>query len=113
NALAYVNWSEFGRFAYMAGMEKGYLGLNKILVDYGFDFGMLTLIVATTSLILKTTTFYKYGGFPFLVLFIYAMPNFMFEEHVHIRQGLANAIALYSIRYVIDRNLIKFLICIT
>jgi hypothetical protein len=110
--LSDVNWSEFLHFADLAGMEKGFLGLNKILGDYGFDFGMLTLIVASTSLVLKTTTFYKYGGLPFLVLFIYAMPNFLFEEHVHIRQGLANAFAIYSIRYVIDRNLIKFLICI-
>lgn len=112
NMLLDVSWPEFDRFAYMAGMEKGFLGLNKLLVDFGFDFGMLTLLVASTSLILKSSTFYKYGGFPFLVLFIYAMPNFMFEEHVHIRQGLANAIAIYSIRYVIDRNLVKFLICI-
>ncbi|MFV0146894.1 EpsG family protein [Empedobacter falsenii] len=112
NLLADVSWPEFDRFAYFSGMEKGYLGLNKLLVDFGFDFGMLTLLVASTSLILKSSTFYKYGGFPFLVLFIYAMPNFMFEEHVHIRQGLANAIAIYSIRYVIDRNLVKFLICI-
>lgn len=112
NLLANVSWLEFDRFAYMAGMEKGYLGLNKLLVDFGFDFGMLTLFIASVSLTLKANTFYKYGGFSFLVLFIYAMPNFMFEEHVHIRQGLANAIAIYSIRYVIDRSLIKFLICI-
>lgn len=110
--LSDVSWGEFSRFAEMAGMEKGFLGLNKILSDYGFDFGMLTLLLATFSLILKSTTFYKYGGLPFLVLFIYAMPNFLFEEHVHIRQGLANAFAIYSIRYVIDRNLIKFLICL-
>lgn len=108
-----ISWAEFDRFAYLAGMEKGYLVVNKILVGSGFDFGTLTLLIASVSLYLKSSTFYKYGGFPFLVLFIYAMPNYMFEEHVHIRQGLANAIALYSIRYVIDRNLIKFLICIT
>lgn len=112
NLLADVSWPEFDRFAYFSGMEKGYLGLNKLLVDFGFEFGMVTLFISSTSLILKSSTFYKYGGFPFLVLFIYAMPNFMFEEHVHIRQGLANAIAIYSIRYVIDRNLVKFLICI-
>ncbi|MFV0186239.1 EpsG family protein [Empedobacter falsenii] len=112
NLLADVSWPEFDQFAYFSGMEKGYLGLNKLLVDFGFEFGMVTLFISSTSLILKSSTFYKYGGFPFLVLFIYAMPNFMFEEHVHIRQGLANAIAIYSIRYVIDRNLVKFLICI-
>ena len=40
------------------------------------------------------------------------MPNYLFEEHVHIRQGLATAIAVYSVRYIIDRKLIKFLICL-
>ena len=108
-----VEWSDLDRFAEMAGMEKGYIMLNKILGDFGFDFGMLTLIVAIVSLLLKTSTFYKFGGLPFLVLFIYAMPNYMFEEHVHIRQGLANAIAIYSVRYIIDRKIWKFLLCIT
>lgn len=106
-------WSNMEHFSEMAGMEKGYLYLNKLLNSIGFDFGGLTLLIACVSLYLKSTTFYKYGGLPFLVLFIYAMPNFMFEEHVHIRQGLANAIAIYSIRYVIDRNIWKFLLCIT
>ena len=112
NLLSTIDWSQLDRFSDMASMEKGYLSLNKILGDYGFDFGMVTLLIASVSLVLKTSTFYKYGGLPFLVLFIYAMPNFMFEEHVHIRQGLANAFALYSIRFIIDRKLIKFLICI-
>jgi len=107
-----VDWTNFISFSEMTGMEKGYLFFNKIFVDLGFDFGMISLAIALVSLYLKSSTFYKYGGFPFFVLFLYSMPNFMFEEHVHIRQGLANAIALYSIRYIIDRNFIKFLICI-
>ena len=110
--LEEIDWSGFNRFAEFSGMEKGYLALNKILVDFGFDFGFLTLIIASSSLILKTSTFYKYGGYPVLVLFIYAMPNFFFEEHVHIRQGLATAIAVFSVRYIINRNLWKFLLCI-
>lgn len=110
--LGDIGWSEFDQFTELTSMEPGYLVLNKILVDFGFDFAMVSLTVAAISLALKTSTFYKYGGYPFLVLFIYAMPNFMFEEHVHIRQGLANAFTVYSIRYVIDRKLIKFLICI-
>lgn len=112
NLLGDISWGQLDRFAELASMEKGYLGLNKLLGDIGFDFGMLTLIMAIVALTLKTSTFYKYGGLPFLVLFIYAMPNFMFEEHVHIRQGMANAIAIFSVRYIIDRKLWKFLLCI-
>lgn len=113
NLLGDIDWSELDHFSEMVSMEKGYLSLNKILGDFGFGFGMITLLIAIVSLTLKSTTFFKYGGYPFLVLFIYAMPNFMFEEHVHIRQGLANAIAIYSVRYIIDRKLWKFLLCIT
>ncbi len=110
--LSDVNWDGLDRFSELAGMEKGYLILNKILVDNGFNFGMVTIITATTALILKSSTFYKYGGLPFLVLFIYAMPNYLFEEHVHIRQGLSAGFAVFSVRYVIDRKLWKFLLCI-
>lgn len=111
--LGDIEWSGFSRFAEFSGMEEGYLIINKILRDNGFGFGAVTLLTATSSLILKGSTFFKYGGYPFLVLFIYAMPNFMFEEHVHIRQGLAIGIAVFSVRYIISRNLWKFLICIT
>jgi len=106
-----VDWSELGHFSDMGGMEEGFLALNKLLGELGFDFGMVTLLLTTVGLILKSSTFYKFGGLPFLVLFIYAMPNFMFEEHVHIRQGFANSIAIFSVRYIIDRNLLKFLLC--
>ena len=107
-----IDWSGLDRFAEMAGMENGFIFLNKILIDNGFDFGMLTITIASLALILKTSTFYKYGGYPFLVLFLYAMPNFIFEEHVHIRQGLSAGFAVFSVRYIIDRNLWKFLLCI-
>ena len=112
-SLPNVDWPDLPRFSELVSMEKGYLSVNKILSDIGFDFGFLALLLASISLLLKTSTFYKYGGFPFLVLFIYAMPNFLFEEHVHIRQGFANAITIYSIRYIIDRKLLKFLLCLT
>ncbi|SHK62983.1 EpsG family protein [Chishuiella changwenlii] len=107
-----VDWKDVEFWSEMSGMEKGYLRLNKLFTLFGFGFGMLTLFIASFSLYLKSTIFYKYGGFPLLVLFIYAMPNYLFEEHIHIRQGLANGFAIYSARYIIDRKLIKFLLCI-
>lgn len=107
-----LSWSKISHWSDLNGMEAGYLRLNKVISTLGFGYGMFTLFVASVSLYLKSSTFYKYGGYAFLVLFIYSMPNFMFEEHVHIRQGLANAIAIFSVRYIIDRNFLKFLIFI-
>lgn len=107
-----VDWSDVQDWSDMSGMEKGYLRLNKLFTTFGLGFGMFTLFITSLSLYLKSKTFYEYGALPFLVLFIYAMPNYLFEEHVHIRQGLANAFSIYSVRYIIDRKLLKFLLCI-
>lgn len=43
---------------------------------------------------------------------MYTVPNFFFEEHIHIRQGIATAICLYSVRYVLDRKFWKFMLCL-
>lgn len=107
-----IKWGDVVEWSDSSGMEAGYLRLNKLLSSFGFGFGGLTLVMATLSLYLKSFTFFKYGGLPFLVLFIYSMPNFMFEEHIHIRQALSNGLAIYSVRYIVDRKLIKFLLCI-
>lgn len=94
------------------GMENGYLFSNRFLYSLGFDFGMVSLLLVSISLYLKGNTFYKYAGYPMLALFMYTVPTFFFEEHIHIRQGLANAIMLYSVRFIIDRKFWKFFLCL-
>ena len=58
-ALPTVDWSDLPRFSELVSMEKGYLSVNKILSDIGFDFGFLALLLASISLLLKTSTFYE------------------------------------------------------
>src|SRR5690606_36586476 len=70
-----------------------------------------TLLIAFIALYLKSNTIYKYSGYVFLGLFMYMVPTYFFEEHVHVRQGLANAVTIFSVRYIIDRKLLKFLLC--
>lgn len=110
--LELVSWSELKDFSEYQSMEIGYIIQNKILNQLGFGFGTVSLSLVIVSLYLKSTTLYKYTGLPALALFMYAMPTFMFEEHVHIRQGLACAITLFSVKYIIERKLLYFLICI-
>lgn len=107
-----IDWFSIPAYGNFNGMESGYLYLNKILNHIGFDFGMVSILVVTISLVLKSITFQKYGGYIFLTLFMYMGSTYLFEEHVHIRQGLANAITIYSIRYILDKKLWKFLLCI-
>jgi len=92
-------------------MEFGYMLLNKIVSSIGLGYASFTLIIAVIALYLKSTTIYEYGGYVFLALMMYFVPIYFFEEHVHVRQGLANAIMIYSVRFIIERKLYKFLLC--
>lgn len=92
-------------------MEVGYIYLNKLVSLFGLGYGAFTLLIAAIALSLKTMTIYRYGGYVFLALLMYFIPTYFFEEHVHVRQGLANAVAIFSVRYIIERKLWKFLLC--
>lgn len=93
------------------GMEFGYILLNKLVSSLGLGYASFTVIIAIIALTLKSITIYKYGGYVFMAVLMYFIPIYLFEEHVHVRQGLANAIMIFSVRYIIERKLLKFLIC--
>lgn len=109
--VAGTNFSGLGDLAERLDMEYGYILLNKAVSSIGLGYASFTLIIAAIALYLKASTIYKYGGYVFLSLLMYYIPVYFFEEHVHVRQGIANAIMIFSIRYIIERKLYKFLIC--
>src|SRR5690606_1432144 len=97
-----------GDFAEMVDMEMGYVVLNKLVSTAGLGYASFTLIIAMIALCLKSGIIYKYGGYAFMSLLMYFIPTYLFEEHVHVRQGLANAIMFFSIRIIIERKFWKF-----
>lgn len=92
-------------------MEYGYILLNKLVSSLGLGYATFTLLIAAIALYLKTQTIYRYGGYVFLAMLMYTVPTYFFEEHVHVRQGLANAIMFFSIRFIIERKFWKFFLC--
>ncbi len=106
-----VSFTELGYLAEMVDMEYGYMLLNKLVSALGLGYASFTLIIAIIALTLKSITIYRYGGYVFMALLMYFIPTYLFEEHVHVRQGLASAIMLFSVKYIIERKLWKFLIC--
>jgi hypothetical protein len=106
---AQTDFKDLDYIATMFDMEMGYILLNKIVSALGLGYASFTLIIAIIALALKGRMFYKYGGYAFLTLLMYFIPTFLFEEHVHVRQGLANAIMMCSIPYIIQRKFYKFL----
>lgn len=109
--IAQIGWGDLGEFAEMVDMEMGYVVLNKLVSTAGLGYASFTLIIAIIALWLKSGIIYKYGGYAFLSLLMYFIPTYLFEEHVHVRQGLANAIMFFSIPFIIERKFWKFFMC--
>lgn len=85
--------------------------INKILFDFGLSFHVLTFLLATISITLLYKTFTKYSTFPALSFLFYFMAIYFYSDAGQMRQALGTAFCVYSIKYIINRNLWKYLIC--
>lgn len=85
--------------------------INKLVFDFGYPFYVVTLIVAIISISLKFTTIYKNVAFPTIALMFYFMPIMFFEDSGQMRQGLGIAVCVASFKFIKERNLPLFLLC--
>lgn len=85
--------------------------LNKIIFDFGLPFYMVTFVMAVIAVSLKFTAIYKNVAFPTLALLFYFMPIMFFEDSGQMRQGIGIAICVASFKYIKERNLLMFLLC--
>ncbi len=86
--------------------------INKLVFDFGFPFYIVTLIMALITVSLKFSAIYKNVAFPTIALLFYFMPIMFFEDSGQMRQGLGIAICVASFKFIKDRNLPLFLLCI-
>lgn len=85
--------------------------LNKIVFDFGFPFYIVTLVMALITVSLKFTAIYKNVAFPSIALLFYFMPIMFFEDSGQMRQGLGIAVCVASFKFIKERNLFMFLLC--
>ncbi|WP_434980793.1 EpsG family protein [Daejeonia sp. YH14] len=85
--------------------------LNKIIFDLGLPFYFVTFVMAVITVTLKLTTIYRNVAFPMLAVFFYFMPIMFFEDSGQMRQGIGIAICVFSFKYIKERNLWMFLLC--
>ena len=93
-------------------VEKGYLIINRFIGLQGLQFYWVTFIMAFCSITLKIKSFNDFSPYPILSIALFYSPIYFFEDVGQIRQGLVVGICSYSVRYIINRNLIYFLMCI-
>lgn len=89
-------------------IEPAYLLINLISPN----FSMVIFLCAVIAIPLKIIIITKYSEDKLLSLMLYFTGIFMMYDIGVIRQGIAIAIALLSIKYLIKRSLLKFILTI-
>ena len=93
--------------------ETGWIFLCWLCKPIGF-FGMIAVLALFNSVILYLL-FKRYvlKGYYCLSVFLYiAIPEFLLVQSSSMRQTLAILIFLFSLRYIYDKKLIKYVLCI-
>lgn len=85
--------------------------LNKLIFELGFPFYIVTFVMALITITLKLNSIYRDVAFPALAMLFYFMPIIFFEDSGQMRQGLGIAVCVFSFRYIKERKLIPFLLC--
>ncbi|SFI43675.1 EpsG family protein [Halpernia frigidisoli] len=91
-------------------IEWLYLLFNNTFFLAGLPFFIFTAFVAIIALIPKFYTIEKYVAYPATGLLLYIIPAYFIADCGQIRQGLAMAVAIFSFKYIKERNLLMFLI---
>ena len=89
--------------------ESGYLFLNYIFLKMGLNYFAFVLFFAFVSIGLLVNFLYRNVPYPTLILLYYFARFFMARDMGQIRGSLASIILLYSIKYMKERQLFKFL----
>lgn len=92
-------------------IEWLYVLLNKLFYDFGFPFFMVTLVMAFSSVSIQLNSFLKYSELPVLSMLSYFMAIYFFTDSGQMRQGIGTAICVFSVRYIIKRDVWRFLFC--
>lgn len=91
--------------------EKGYVMLNIISRYLSDNFMIIIFILSMVMSVVLAQSTYKYSRIIWLSYILFICITFYSTIYI-LRQAFAIIIVLFSLRYVIERNIKKFLLCI-
>lgn len=91
-------------------IEWLYVLFNNLFFFSGAPFYIFTFFVAIVAFVPKFYTIEKNVAYPALALLLYLIPGYFINDSGQIRQGLAMGLALFSFKYIKERNLPMFLV---
>jgi hypothetical protein len=92
--------------------EIGYIIYSQVFSKLKFSFQWYLAIVSLTIIIPIAFTWIRNSKIPGLSIFIYITLGFFTFSFSGLRQAIAIAITFFSFRYIQERNIVKFIICI-
>lgn len=94
-------------------MEHGYILLNSIIKSLGGSINEVFLIMALVTMGLIFISCKKYTPYYFVAILLYLRYGYPQTNFMFVRQGICIALFLYSIKYIYEKKLLKYYICIT
>lgn len=94
-------------------LEWLFVLINKVLLNvFNAPFYMLTLVIATITIILKIEYIDDNTFYPFTFILFVFVPGFFVGESGQIRQCLGSFIVYYGFRFIKERRLWMYLLCV-
>ena len=84
--------------------------VNKLLFDLQQPFYMVTFVIVTLSLFLKSAFFVKYSPTPTLSLLMLYMPLFLIAESGQMTQAVGSSFAIFGLHYAVKRRFFMYLL---
>ncbi|SHK31542.1 EpsG family protein [Epilithonimonas mollis] len=93
-------------------IEWMYAMLNKWVYTTGLPFKELTLIIAVISICGKLAVYYKNSKYPVFSILLFMIPGFFIGDSGHMRQALGMTVCILSFRFIKERKVWWYLLCI-
>ncbi|MBB4808072.1 transmembrane protein EpsG [Chryseobacterium defluvii] len=99
--------------AQQIAVEWLYVLINKLLLNiFNAPFYMLTFVVAVLTIFFKARYIEDNTFYPFTFILFLFVPGFFITECGQMRQGLGVFIVYYAVRFIKERKLFYYLLCI-
>ncbi|MFI3264631.1 MAG: EpsG family protein [Rikenellaceae bacterium] len=108
DAENYIN--DFTGFMVNGRFEIGYRVIRDIARLIGDNYQILFLVVGAVALFIKFCAFVNIAPFIYGALLVYLSYFFTLHEMIQMRVGVAVGFMLFAIKYITERDLLKFLI---
>ncbi|KAA6338607.1 hypothetical protein EZS27_013412 [termite gut metagenome] len=92
--------------------DSGFYILNRFLGIFTNSSLIIFLFMAFVSVGINLASYKKYTPFFFTAILLYFVHTYIVREMMQIRAGLVCAICLYSIRFIVNKNLKVFIILV-